>query len=88
MSFLGHPRAYLREVEDTQMSLRQRMIRRELVETEKKCNYYYEKQDELFFDFREQYMHYVMRRRFFLKDLLKVQLREFNHAKVSGKQRS
>lgn len=63
------------------MSLQQRLIRRELKIAERNCDWYYGNQD-----FREQYIHYAMRRRFFLKGLLKIQLKEFNHVKASGKQ--
>lgn len=59
------------------------VIRRELEEVEDRCNRYYKiclkwkligQQSRWY----ELYLHFQGRRRFFLKDLLKVQLKEFD----------
>lgn len=71
----------------------QSRIREELIKAEERCDFYWRRHCVVYF-ISEQLMYYDLfihwsgRRRFFLKDLLKVQLREFNHAKASGKQRS
>ena len=71
----------------------QTRIRKELIEVEKRCNFYWHRHCVSWYLSRNLmdynlYVHWSGRRRFFLRDLLKVQLKEFNHAKASGKQRS
>lgn len=63
---------------------RQSQIRRELVEAEAQANYWGRRtredgsSDQLYYR-AESYQHFMGRRRFFLKELLKAQLKEFNH---------
>lgn len=59
---------------------RQTRIRRELEDAEKKCNIYgpMTANQPHITEWRETYVHYWQRRKYFLKDLLKVQLKEFN----------
>lgn len=54
---------------------KQSRIREELGVAERGCDKYYGNQE-----FREAYIHFSYRRRFFLKDLLRIQLKDFDHA--------
>lgn len=66
---------------------KQMYIHNELVHSEEKCNIYYEWMLRFYTEgdlyqyskYRELLSHFMGRRRFFLKDLLKVQLKEFDN---------
>lgn len=55
---------------------RQSVIRAELIRTEKVCNAYHHLIGKGY-KAQEIHQHFMSRRRFFLRDLLKVQLKEF-----------